>query len=100
MDLYEYQAKHLFGKHNVPVTAGEVCTTADAAREAARKAREAEREAAGECARRRPHSQYFFTLACHPSIWRWRSTAVLAARRCKSVRAPSAAVSARWPGSR
>ena len=37
MDLYEYQAKHLFGKHNVPVTAGEVCTTADAAREAARK---------------------------------------------------------------
>ena len=37
MDLYEYQAKHLFGKHGVPVTAGEVCTTADAAREAARK---------------------------------------------------------------
>ena len=37
MDLYEYQAKHLFGKHGVPVTAGEVCTTADAAREASRK---------------------------------------------------------------
>lgn len=37
MDLYEYQAKHLFGKHGVPVTAGEVCSTADAAREAARK---------------------------------------------------------------
>ena len=28
VDLYEYQAKHLFGKHGVPVTAGEVCTTA------------------------------------------------------------------------
>ena len=37
MDLYEYQAKHLFGKHGVPVTPGEVCTTAFAAREAARK---------------------------------------------------------------
>ena len=37
MDLYEYQAKHLFGKHQVPVTAGEVCTTPAAAREAARK---------------------------------------------------------------
>jgi succinyl-CoA synthetase beta subunit len=37
VDLYEYQAKHLFGKHGVPVTAGEVCTTADAAREATRK---------------------------------------------------------------
>ena len=37
MDLYEYQAKHLFGKHNVPVTPGEVCTTAFAAHEAARK---------------------------------------------------------------
>ncbi len=37
MDLYEYQAKHLFGKHAIPVTPGEVCTTADAAREAARK---------------------------------------------------------------
>lgn len=37
MDLYEYQAKHLFGKHGVPVHPGEVCTTADAAREATRK---------------------------------------------------------------
>ncbi len=37
MDLYEYQAKHLFGKHGVPVTAGEVCSTPDAAREATRK---------------------------------------------------------------
>lgn len=37
MDLYEYQAKHLFDSHGVPVTAGEVCVTADAAHEAARK---------------------------------------------------------------
>ena len=37
MDLYEYQAKHLFDSHGVPVTAGEVCTTPDAAHEAARK---------------------------------------------------------------
>ncbi len=37
MDLYEYQAKHLFGKHGVPVTSGEVCTTPDAARMAAQK---------------------------------------------------------------
>lgn len=37
MDLYEYQAKHLFGAHGVPVTHGEVCTTPDAAREATRK---------------------------------------------------------------
>lgn len=37
MDLYEYQAKHLFGKHGVPVVAGEVCTTPETAREAARK---------------------------------------------------------------
>jgi len=37
VDLYEYQAKHLFGMHHVPVTAGEVCFTADAAHEAARK---------------------------------------------------------------
>ncbi len=37
MDLYEYQAKHLFGKHLVPVTPGEVCTTSAAALEAARK---------------------------------------------------------------
>ena len=37
MDLYEYQAKHLFGEHGVPVTAGEVCTTPEAAHEVARK---------------------------------------------------------------
>jgi succinyl-CoA synthetase beta subunit len=37
VDLYEYQAKHLFGKHGVPVTPGEVCSTPDAAHEAARK---------------------------------------------------------------
>ena len=37
MDLYEYQAKHLFGQHHVPVTPGEVCTTSAAAHEAARK---------------------------------------------------------------
>ena len=37
MDLYEYQAKHLFDSHAVPVTAGEVCVTPDAAHEAARK---------------------------------------------------------------
>ena len=37
MDLYEYQAKHLFDSHGVPVTAGEVCATPDAAYEAARK---------------------------------------------------------------
>ena len=37
MDLYEYQAKNLFGKHLVPVTPGEVCTTSAAAHEAARK---------------------------------------------------------------
>ena len=37
MDLYEYQAKHLFGVHGVPVVPGEVCTTPEAAHEAARK---------------------------------------------------------------
>lgn len=37
MDLYEYQAKTLFEAHGVPVTAGEVCTTPDAAHETARK---------------------------------------------------------------
>jgi succinyl-CoA synthetase beta subunit len=37
VDLYEYQAKHLFDSHGVPVTAGEVCVTPDAAHEAARK---------------------------------------------------------------
>ena len=37
MDLYEYQAKHLFDEHRIPVTPGEVCATADAAHEATRK---------------------------------------------------------------
>lgn len=37
MDLYEYQAKHLFDSHGIPVTPGEVCTTPGAAHEAARK---------------------------------------------------------------
>ena len=37
MDLYEYQAKHLFDVHDVPVTSGEVCSTPEAAHEAARK---------------------------------------------------------------
>lgn len=37
MDLYEYQAKNLFGAHGIPVTPGEVCSTPDAAHEAARK---------------------------------------------------------------
>jgi len=37
VDLYEYQAKHLFDSHGVPVTPGEVCATPDAAHEAARK---------------------------------------------------------------
>lgn len=37
MDLYEYQAKHLFDHHQVPVTPGEVCATPDAAHEVARK---------------------------------------------------------------
>ena len=37
MDLYEYQAKHLFHEHGVPVTPGEVCSTPEAAHEAARK---------------------------------------------------------------
>ena len=31
MDLYEYQAKELFVKHDVPTTPGSVCTTADEA---------------------------------------------------------------------
>lgn len=31
MDLYEYQAKELFLKHDVPTTPGEVCTTPEAA---------------------------------------------------------------------
>jgi succinyl-CoA synthetase beta subunit len=37
VDLYEYQAKHLFGKHDVPVVPGAVCETPDAARLAARR---------------------------------------------------------------
>lgn len=37
MDLYEYQAKHLFGKHGVPVVPGVVCASPDAARLAARR---------------------------------------------------------------
>ena len=37
MDLYEYQAKHLFGKHGVPTVPGAVCETPDAARLAARR---------------------------------------------------------------
>jgi succinyl-CoA synthetase beta subunit len=37
VDLYEYQAKHLFGKHGVPVVPGAVCETPDAARLAARR---------------------------------------------------------------
>ena len=31
MDLYEYQAKQLFGKHGLPITAGDVATDVDAA---------------------------------------------------------------------
>lgn len=37
MDLYEYQAKHLFDKHFVPVTKGEVTNNSTMAREIARK---------------------------------------------------------------
>jgi len=37
VDLYEYQAKHLFGEHDVPVTPGEVCSTPEAAHGAARR---------------------------------------------------------------
>lgn len=36
MDLYEYQAKHLFGEHGVPVVPGDVCTTKEVAHEIAR----------------------------------------------------------------
>ena len=36
MDLYEYQAKELFGRHDVPITAGEVCFTVDEVREVTR----------------------------------------------------------------
>lgn len=31
MDLYEYQAKQLFGKHKLPITAGDVCESVDQA---------------------------------------------------------------------
>ena len=31
MDLYEYQAKQLFGKHGLPLTAGDVCSDIDGA---------------------------------------------------------------------
>ena len=37
MDLYEYQARDLFEKHNVPVLHGAVATTADQAHDAAAK---------------------------------------------------------------
>ena len=37
MDLYEYQARDLFEKHNVPVLIGAVATTADQAHDAAAK---------------------------------------------------------------
>ena len=37
MDLYEYQARDLFEKHNVPVLQGAVATTADQAHDAAAK---------------------------------------------------------------
>jgi succinyl-CoA synthetase beta subunit len=37
VDLYEFEAKHLFREHGVPVTPGEVVTTAVGAHEAARK---------------------------------------------------------------
>jgi succinyl-CoA synthetase beta subunit len=37
VDLYEYQAKHLFDMHEVPVVPGAVCATPDAARIAARR---------------------------------------------------------------
>ncbi len=36
MDLFEYQAKELFARHDVPVTPGVVALTVDEAREAAR----------------------------------------------------------------
>ena len=37
MDLYEYEAKQLFREHGVPVTPGEVVTTAVDASEATRR---------------------------------------------------------------
>ena len=39
MDLYEYQARDLFEKHNVPVLQGAVATTPEQARDAAAKLR-------------------------------------------------------------
>jgi succinyl-CoA synthetase beta subunit len=37
LDLYEYQAKELFGQHGVPVVPGFVCTTPEEAKSAAEK---------------------------------------------------------------
>ena len=37
MDLFEYQAKHLFGEHGVPVVPGEVVTTPEQAAEELRQ---------------------------------------------------------------
>jgi succinyl-CoA synthetase beta subunit len=37
VDLYEYQAKELFGRHSVPTTPGEVSSTVDDSREIARR---------------------------------------------------------------
>ena len=37
MDLYEYQAKHLFDEHGVPVVPGDVCTSKEVARDIASK---------------------------------------------------------------
>ena len=37
MDLFEYQARDLFAKHGVPVLAGEVIDTPEAAREVAER---------------------------------------------------------------
>ncbi|MCH9815122.1 MAG: ADP-forming succinate--CoA ligase subunit beta [Actinomycetia bacterium] len=37
MDLYEYQAKHLFAEHGVPVVPGDVCTSKEVAQDIASK---------------------------------------------------------------
>ncbi|MGA1146838.1 MAG: ATP-grasp domain-containing protein, partial [Candidatus Nanopelagicales bacterium] len=37
MDLYEYQAKELFVRHEVPTTPGDVCTTPDEAESVAER---------------------------------------------------------------
>jgi succinyl-CoA synthetase beta subunit len=37
VDLYEYQAKHLFEEHGVPVVPGDVCVTSEMAQEIARQ---------------------------------------------------------------